>query len=129
MCYLTYATSSATMGGESRGVMQSTPALRKFTLSRWLKLVERAWSEGLVLEPHPTKPEIGLCLSQTKLRRDGELVTYIVNAYGCSCPARGDCKHRAMWLLQNPALIPLAVVHDDGSVVEPERSDDDVKTG
>lgn len=96
--------------------MQSTPALRKFTLSRWMQLVERAWGEGLVIERHPEIESLGLCISQTRLKRDGEIAVYTVNAYGCSCPARGDCKHRALYLYMHPSLIPLAVVADGESV-------------
>lgn len=87
-------------------------AERMFTLGRWHHLLQKAWDEGVWLAPHPTNPHLGVCPSQTELR-NGKLVMYTVSVYGCSCPARGDCKHRALFLFENPALIPLAILPPD----------------
>lgn len=74
----------------------------------WERMLHKAWSEGLWLVPHPNKSDLSLCLSQTKLN-ENRFVQYTVGLYGCSCPARRPCKHRALWLFEHPDLLPLAV--------------------
>lgn len=107
--------------------MTSARAERMLTMKRWQHLLNKAWEEGIWLVPHPTNVNLALCLSQTRLRAtDSEVVFYTVSVYGCSCPARGDCKHRALFLFENPALIPLAVLSAD-SEFAPSSDDAPVK--
>ena len=76
-----------------------------FTFDRWRALLTKAWGEGVYILPHPTKHDLGIAVSKS-----GDAIkTYTVSAYGCSCPARGDCKHRALFLFERPALLTLAV--------------------
>lgn len=79
------------------------------THDEWERALCRAWSEGIFLVDHPDKPGISRCYSQTLLRQQ-KFVVYEVGLYGCTCPARRPCKHRALWLFEHPDDLPLAVL-------------------
>lgn len=74
------------------------------TYERWELLLHRAWDDGVRCVPHPTRRGFAMC---TSARHKG--VRYTVNEYQCNCPARGDCKHRALFLFERPELLPLVV--------------------
>jgi hypothetical protein len=102
--------------------MTSAKALpeRMMTFERWQHLLEKAWQEGVVLAPHPTNPTLARTFSRTQMANN-RVVLYTVSVYGCSCPARGDCKHRALYLFERPALLPLAVLPSTPPVSQPSE--------
>lgn len=77
---------------------------KRMTYERWEELLRKAWIDGIRLEPHPVSRD--LCLATSATNPNGR---YVVGVYACNCPARGECKHRALYLFEHPWLLPLVV--------------------
>ena len=104
------------------------PPVEKLSFSVWERLTRQAYLEGVELHPHPTSSGVMLATSGTK---PGE--TYVVNQYGCSCPAGKQarwCKHRCLFLFCHLEYLPDCIDPDTvperlRALVERRRDDDD----
>lgn len=78
--------------------------MNRMTWDRWLRLFTKANAEGLKVTPHPVRKDAALCRS-----KNNPGIIYEVDADGCSCPAAGQCKHRALFAFHVPGMFALIV--------------------
>jgi len=65
-----------------------------------VRLFARANEEKLSLLPHPTLANTAMVRS---VKHPGTI--YVVDQYRCTCPARGQCKHRALFAFKWPGML------------------------
>lgn len=80
-----------------------------------VRLFTRANEEKLYLIRHPTLPDTALVRS---VKHPGTV--YVVDQYRCTCPASGQCKHRALFAFEWPGMLLRIVDPATFPGIEPE---------
>ena len=75
-------------------------AMNQMDWHKCVRLFARANEEKLRLDRHPVLADTALVRS---VKHPG--VIYVVDEYRCTCPARGQCKHRALFAFNWPGML------------------------